>query len=43
MTLLPNEAICNDCYMKKKCKPSSKERAERFGCGLKNVIRDDES
>ncbi len=30
-----HEGICNDCPMKKKCKPSTKERAEMFGCGLK--------
>jgi len=31
---LPHDGICNDCYMRKKCKPSTKEQAEMFGCGL---------
>jgi hypothetical protein len=34
---LPHEGICKDCYMKKKCKPSSKKNAEVFGCGLKKI------
>ena len=32
---LPHEGICEDCYMKKNCKSSTKARAEMFGCGLK--------
>jgi len=36
--MLPYEGICKNCSMKKKCKPSSKENAERFGCGLKDTI-----
>jgi hypothetical protein len=40
--MTPYEGICKDCYMKKKCKPSSKERAEMFGCGLKNVEGDNQ-
>jgi hypothetical protein len=30
-----HEGICNGCSMKNKCRPSTKERAGMFGCGLK--------